>query len=121
MKKYVLGVITLLWGTSCLFEICAEVPQSIPLQIINESPISNNSTKAPMRPMYISQDGNILTLPATSVDYTLELRDENGTVVYTDYLPAGTIQVVFPSSLNGCLEIRLVANTYYYIGYLCLI
>ena len=121
MKKYVLGVIVLLWGTSCLFEICAEVPQSIPLQIINECPIGNSSTKAPMRPMYISQDGNILTLPATSVDYTLELRDENGTVVYTDFLPTGTTQVVLPSSLSGCFEIRIVADTYYYIGYLCLI
>ena len=76
--------------------------------------------KAPPRPLVISQDNNILTLPATSVDYTLELRDENGTLVYSSYIPTGTTQIILPTTLSGNFEIRLVADTYYYIGYISL-
>lgn len=117
MKKLLLSVFILFVG-ALFTDLSAQGVQNIPLQIINESPIGSNNTKTPLRPMYISQDDNILTLPATSVDYTLELRDENGIAVYTDYLPTGTTQVVLPSTLSGYFEIRLVADTYYYMGYI---
>lgn len=48
----------------------------------------------------------------------LQLCDEDGTLVYTAFVPQGTTQVVLPSTLSGLYEIRLVADTYYYIGYL---
>ena len=78
------------------------------------------NTLAPPRPWYITQDDYVLTFTAFEDDYTLELRDENDVVVYTDYVPAGTTQVVLPSTLSGDFELRLVADTYYYIGYISL-
>lgn len=88
------------------------------LQIIDPGEYGHGGIKTPPVPLVISQDGNILTLPVTTVNYTLELRDENGTIVYTAYLPIGTTQIVLPISLSGDFEIRLVADTYYYIGYI---
>ena len=79
---------------------------------------TNPIPKVPMPPLFITQDGNILTLPATSVDYTLVLYDENGTLAYSTFLSAGTTQVILPTTLSGTYEIRLVADTYYYMGYL---
>ena len=75
-------------------------------------------TYAPPRPWDITQDGYVLTMPAFEDDYILELRDENDVVVYTDYVPAGTTQIVLPSTLSGDFELRLVADTYYYRGYI---
>lgn len=98
----------------------ADGPKDIPLNIIDEDPIGSDSTKGTIGSLLITQDDNILTLPATSVDYTLELRDENGTLVYSSYVPAGTTQIILPTTLSGDFEIRLVADTYYYIGYISL-
>jgi len=92
----------------------------IPMYIIGHGAAAGGSTLAPPRPWYITQDDYVLTLPAFEDDFTLELRDENDVVVYTDYVPAGTTQIVLPSTLSGDFELRLVADTYYYIGYISL-
>ena len=113
-------VACLLLGGALFAEATAEEPQNIPLQIIHTSEASTGSTKAPQRPLVITQDGYILTLPAQGNDYMLVLRDDTGTVGYTTFIPAGTTQIVLPSTMSGDFEIRLVTDTYYYIGYILL-
>lgn len=92
------------------------------LTLVWNDPSNTNTPipKAPPRPLVITQDGHILTLPAQGNDHMLVLRDDTGTVVYTTFVPAGTTQIVLPSTLSGDFEIRLVADTYYYIGYILL-
>ena len=114
-KLFLLAVLLTGWCVSSF-----SFPVQISMQIIRSSGPGGGSTLAPPRPLYITQDDYVLTLPAFEEDYTLELRDENDVVVYTDYVPAGTTQVVLPSTLSGDFELRLVADTYYYIGYFSL-
>jgi len=117
MRKVLLILAFIMGGASFTMALAGH---QIPMQIIKETGVGNGSTLAPPRPWYITQDDYVLTLPAFEEDYTLELRDENDVVVYTDYVPAGTTQVVLPSTLSGDFELRLVADTYYYIGYFSL-
>lgn len=117
MKKFLLMAMILLRG-ALFSNAYADMPIIVALQFINEKEISKGNTKNQIPPLVITQDGNVLTLPATDVDYTLELRDENGTLVYTAFIPQGSTQIVLPTTLSGEFEIRLVANTYYYIGVL---
>jgi len=119
MKK-VLIIAFLLLGGTFLINVHAEEALAIPLFIIDERPIDKDPTKDPGLSMVIIQDGNILTLPATSVEYTLELRDENGMLIYSSYVPVGTTQIILPATLSGDFEIHLVTSTYYYIGYIYL-
>lgn len=112
-KLFLIVVLLSGWGANTLW-----AGHQIPMHIINESPAGHTGSLAPPRPWYITQDDYVLTLPAFEEDYTLELRDENDVVVYTDYVPAGTTQIVLPSTLSGDFELRLVADTYYYIGYI---
>ena len=56
---------------------------------------------APARPWYINQNDNVLTLPDFEEDYTLQLLDEDGYVVYSVDSLSGTTQVVLPSTLTG--------------------
>ena len=114
-KLFLLAVLLTGWCVSSF-----SFPVQISMQIIRSSGPGGGSTLAPPRPLYITQDDYVLTLPAFEDDFTLELRDENDVVVYTDYVPAGTTQVVLPSTLSGDFELRLVADTYYYIGYISL-
>ena len=117
MFKKLFLIVALLsgWGVNSIW-----AGHQIPMQIIKEGPVIGGSTLAPPRPLYITQDDYVLTLPAFEDDYTLELRDENDVIVYTDYVPAGTTQVVLPSTLSGDFELRLVGDTYYYMGYITL-
>ena len=117
MKKYLLLIVLFLGGS---FFTGALAGQQVPMQIIKQGPATGGNTLAPPRPWYITQDDYVLTLPALADDYTLELRDENDVVVYTTYLPSGTTQVILPSTLSGDFELRLVADTYYYRGYITL-
>ena len=117
MRK-LLMMFVLMLGGAIFSEALAE--EQIPMQIINKSGVGNGNTLAPARPWYITQNDYVLTLPAFEDDYILELRDEDDVVVYTDDVPAGTTQIVLPSTLSGDFEIRLVGDTYYYRGYISL-
>ena len=116
MKKFLL-IIFLMVGAILPQTISA---QQIPMQIINQSSSDGGNMLAPPRPWYITQNDYTLTLPAFEDDFTLVLLDEDGVVVYTAYVPAGTTIIVLPSTLSGDFEIRLVGDTYYYRGYLSL-
>lgn len=116
MKKVML--ITLLFAVGDIHSYGA--PVHIAMHIIKETSVGNGNTLAPPRPWYITQDDYTLTLPAFEDDFTLELRDEDDEVIYSTFLLAGTTQVVLPSMVSGDFELRLVADTYYYIGFLSL-
>ena len=117
MFKKLFLIVALLsgWGANSLWAW-----QQIPMYIIDKSASGSGPSYAPPRPWYITQEDYVFTLPAFEDDYTLELRDGNDVVVYKDFVPAGTTQIVLPSTLSGDFELRLVADTYYYRGYLSL-
>lgn len=76
--------------------------------------------KAPMRPWIIDVSNNIISMEATPCDYTLNLYDEDEDVVYSVFVPAGTTQVVLPTTLSGSFELRFETETYYYYGFIYL-
>jgi hypothetical protein len=117
MRKLLLILALIMGGASFTMALAGH---QIPMQIIKETGVGNGSTLAPPRPWYMIQDGFTLTMPAFEDDFTLELLDEDGVVVYSAYVPAGTTQIVLPSTLSGDFELRLVADTYYYRGYISL-
>ena len=43
---------------------------------------------------------------------------QDGTIVYSTCVSSGTTSVILPSTLTGDYEFRLVADTYYYYGYI---
>ena len=116
MKKVMIAVSLLIVGS--VSSLSASV--QIPMHVVNDGSASSRPTYAPPRPWYITQDDYVLTLPAFEDDLTLELRDEDCTVVYSTYVSAGTTTVVLPSTLSGEYELRLIpfSATYYYRGYL---
>lgn len=117
MKKLLLAMFLLIGGG-----IFAFGQHQIPMQIIRDQPVGENNPLAPPRPWYITQNKNVLTLPAFEDDLNLQLLDEAETIVYSTYVPAGTTQVVLPTTLSGEFELRLIPlnATYYFRGYLIL-
>ena len=119
MKK-LLFVATLLLGSVLCGNLYAGVQTDIPLQIIDEGGSGNNTPKGPDNPLIIHQDDNVLMLPSMGIGMVLQLLDNTGVVVYSTFVPAGTTQVVLPTTMTGTYELRLITSTYYYMGYITL-
>lgn len=115
MKKILLFVLLLIGGGNF-----AVGQNQIPMHIIKEGSTGPDNPLAPPRPWYITQDENVLTMPAFEDDLTLQLLDEDETVVYSTFISAGTTQVILPTTLSGDFELRLIPffTTYYYKGYI---
>lgn len=118
MKKIFLALLFLLGGANFTGTF-ADNTEDVPLYIIDEDDSDGGKMKAPRRPLVATLENGVLTLPATPVDYQLQLLNADGELVYTAFIPTGTTQIVLPS-LTGDFEIRLVTATYYYIGFITL-
>ena len=113
MKKFILFLLLLVGGGTFAFGA-----QQIPMHIIDQNPSGSGYPLAPIRPWYINQNDYVLTLPDFEEDYTLQLLDEDGYVVYSVNCLSGTTQVVLPSTLTGDYEIVVIRGETYYGGYI---
>ena len=77
----------------------------------------SGNPKSPALTWYIDVTGHVITMSATPCDYTLCLYDEEGEIVYSVFVPCGTVQIVLPSTLSGDYELRFETDIYYY-GYI---
>ena len=87
------------------------------VSIIDISTEGPGNTKSPIRPLTATFSNLTLSFQyAFSETVPVELLDEDGNVVYTDYLYAGQTSLTFPSMLSGEYTLRLTVGNYYYIG-----
>lgn len=123
MKKLVSLVVLLCSMSLGGVNVSANV-QSTPVCLtygkINNSTGHVGGSKSPESPMFIDLDDNVISMEATPCDYTLNLYDEDEAVVYSVFVPAGTTQVILPTTLSGSFELRFETDTYYYYGFIYL-
>ena len=93
-----------------------EAQNVIRLTIIDDDELGAGNTKGREKYLVVIQYDNILYMPPMPDNLTLQLRGENGYGGYTAPVPAGTTEIVLPSTLTGAFELRLVGPTYYYVG-----
>lgn len=87
------------------------------VSIIDHSSSTQSEPKSPIRPITATFSNLTLCFQyAFSETVPVELLDEDGNVVYTDYLYAGQTSLTFPSMLSGEYTLRLTVGNYYYIG-----
>ena len=117
MRKLILFVTILLVSTS-VSNAFANGATDIPMEIVKEGGMGNPLPKSPQNSIIISQDDYELTIPQLGENFTLQLRNDSGAICYSVSVPIGTTSVMLPTTLFGNYEIRLVASTYYYYGYI---
>lgn len=120
MKKLFLMALALIF-TLQIESKCSEVRgDQVTMGYIKKGSSHAGGVKNPVSPWVIVLEDNVITMYATPCDYTLCLYDEDGEVVYTVFVPAGTTQVILPTTLSGDFELRFETSTYYYYGYISL-
>ncbi len=95
------------------------VQQRIPLTYVDPTTGYPHPKSPALTPtVYINE--NTVSFGSELEGFTLQILDEDGVVVYSTVIAAGTSQVVLPSTLSGDYEIRFVTDDYYYYGYITL-
>ena len=117
MRKALFVICLMLFG-GANFLSAADVP--LIKSTGDHLPTMPGNSKDPTTTWLIDVTSNVITMKSTPCDYTLNLYDEDGEVVYTVFVPAGTTQVILPTTLSGDFELRFETATYYYYGYISL-
>jgi hypothetical protein len=115
-KKFYLFLMGVLFMGGVITASAARI--SLPGGKVDPTSTTTGHTKAPIRPMYIDLEDNIITMEETTCDFMLYLYDEDGVLVYSEFIPEGTTQVVLPATFSGSFLLRFENDTYYYQGYI---
>lgn len=114
MKKLLFTILT-------AFLLCTTVVAMdlIPLTICpyeNEQPVTNGHPRSPNETPIVYIDDYTLLFEANHPDYVLNIKDEDGDVVYSTVVSSTQTQVVLPSTLSGDYQIELVVDNLLYKG-----
>ena len=86
----------------------------------DDMPGGNGYPKSPMRPPVVYIEDYTLSFVADHPDYILNIKDEDGEVVYSTTVFSSMTQVTLPSTLSGDYEIELLMGNWKFMGFITL-
>ena len=100
--------------------MAAPVTIDFKVGIIDLYPLYPGHGKMPLRIPTIILDDSQIYFHDSHPDYTLTLLNEEGDVVYSTVVPAGTGTVTLPATLTGDYELRLYPDgtAYFFYGWI---
>ncbi len=84
----------------------------------DEYPIGNGYGKTSMCPPLVYIEDYTLLFEVGHPEYVLNIKDEDGNVVYTTTLYSTQTQVILPSTLSGDYQIELVMGYWHFTGWI---
>lgn len=84
----------------------------------DDMPIGNSRPKSPMRPPVVYIEDYTLAFVADHPEYILNIKDEDGEVVYSTVVYSTLTQVTLPSILSGEYVIELRMGYWLFTGWI---
>ena len=93
---------------------------SLTVQVIHEDeqPITHGHSKSPDETPTVYIEDYTLYFEANHPNYVLNIKDEDGDVVYTTVVYSAQTQAVLPSTLSGNYVIELAVDNLLYTGWI---
>jgi hypothetical protein len=93
---------------------------SLTVQVIHEDeqPITHGHSKSPDETPTVYIDDYTLFFETNHPEYVLNIKDEDGDVVYTTVVYSAQTQVVLPSTLSGDYEIEIIDDDLLFVGWI---
>ena len=115
MKKVLLSFIGILFLGTAIHAM-----QLVPLSVCIEDPmpVGHGAAKSPDETPTVYIDDYTLLFEANHPEYVLNIKDEDGDVVYTTVVYSAQTQVVLPSTLSGDYVIELAVDNLLYTGWI---
>ena len=87
--------------------------QPVPLTIktTNPSDIRDPPARGPIYIPTVYLDGNVLTFDEAIEGSTVQLLDEDDTIVFSDFIEENQTSIVFPTTLSGTYELQIVMES----------
>ena len=85
---------------------------------IEDKPIGVQIPKIPMRPPVVYIEDYTLSFVTDHPEYILNIKDEDGEVVYSTTVFSAMTQVTLPSTLSGDYEIELLLDNWKFTGWI---
>ncbi len=114
MKKLLLFLIS-----AFIFSTSVSAQELVPLTVCieeDDQPGGNGHPRSPNETPIVYIDDYTLLFEANHPDYVLNIKDEDGDVVYSTVVSSTQTQVVLPSTLSGDYQIELVVDNLLYKG-----
>ena len=105
-----------------LISIMVHASVLIPLSVewLPNKPVGNGHPKSPLDPPTVYIEDYTLTFENYHPEYILNIKDEDGDVVYSTVVNSTQTQVALPSTLSGNYEIKLVLGSWVFTGWIWL-
>ena len=91
----------------------------VPLSVTIEDdtmPIGNGAGRGPIEVPLVYIEDYTLSFEINHPEYVLNIKDEDGYVVYTTTVFSTDIEVILPSTLSGDYEVNLVMGNWLFKG-----
>ena len=85
---------------------------------VDDRPVGNSTPKSPTEPPTVYIEDYTLSFEVGHPEYVLNIKDEDGEVVYTTVVYSTQTEVVLPSTLSGDYEIELIMGNWLFTGYI---
>lgn len=118
MKKLLLFLIS-----AFIFSTSVSAQELVPLTVCieeDDQPGGNGHPRSPNETPIVYIDDYTLLFEANHPDYVLNIKDEDGDVVYSTVVSSTQTQVVLPSTLSGDYQIELVMDYWLFKGWIYL-
>ena len=114
MKKLVI----LLFALLSLVMAKANEKVEFKSQLLQGASIGHGYPKSPMQPPTVYIEDHTLSFTVDHPDYLLNIKDEDGDVVFTTVVYSAQTEVVLPSTLSGDYDIELVMGNWLFSGWI---
>jgi hypothetical protein len=116
-RRFLLLVVgALMMTTTAVAKV--HVPLSVSVYADDETPMTHGHPKSPIDPPLLYIEDFTLFFEAYHPDYILNIKDEDGDVVFTTTVYSAQTQVVLPSTFSGDYEVELVMGNWLFTGYI---
>ena len=116
MKKLLLFLIS-----AFIFSTSVSAQELVPLTVCieeDDQPGGNGHPRSPNETPIVYIDDYTLLFEANHPDYVLNIKDEDGDVVYSTVVYSTQTQVILPSTLSGNYQIELVLDNLQFKGWI---
>ena len=119
MKKVFLLIslfMAALISSASVLHVCDIIP--LEASIIDPTGTYHPIKKNPVIPPTVFIEDYTLTFEVDHPNYILNIKDEDGNVVFNTTVYSAQTQVVLPSTLSGDYEVELVMGNWLFTGYI---
>ena len=113
---------TILLMIMCAFVMSTSINAKtlVPLTVSfdDNSSVGHSNPKSPDETPTVYIEDYTLYFETNHPEYVLNIKDEDGDVVYTTVIYSAQTQVVLPSTLSGDYEIELTVNNLLFTGWI---